>query len=373
MNQIKITDDFCEMEAIGKSLIEEKSTIYKPETLVALGGSVERHMPGADKAVKEKRLYRAIYDYWMYGNTIDEDFYLGFDSLNNEQKLEYATMRLRMAYYGYLNDPSLAHLFDNKEETFILFKNYYLRDVIAIHGEDDYGTFADFVEKHKSFVAKPSNMSTGLGVQRIDLPEDLDYKECFAKLLHEYRGFNGGSPWRKSTTTIILEELIEQDEALARLHPYSVNGIRATTVRVDGEVHIYEPWIKIGAQGAFVASAVLGGMDIGINTETGTLETAGYGELGETYLKHPDTGVEFIGYQIPKWQELVALAKELASNLPPRINYVGWDFVLTPKGWCIMEGNYRGDFMWQLFRQRGMRREFEGLIGWKSAKRYWWE
>ena len=370
---IKITEDFAEMEAIGKSLVEAKSTVYTPEVLAALYGSVERHMRGTDKDVQERRLYRAIYNYWMYGNTIDEDFYLGFDLLNSEQKLEYATMRWRMAYYNFLNDTSLAHLFDNKEETFCLFKDYYHRDVIAVRDKDDWDAFEDFTNKHKSFVVKPNNMSTGVGIRRISIPEGVSSKQVFADIMQEYNGYTGNSPWRKKTTAVIIEELIQQDEALAKLHPGSVNGIRATTVRVGGEVHIYQPWIKVGAQGAFVASAVLGGMDIGINAGTGVLETAGYGELGETYQNHPDTGVKFIGYQIPKWNELVALAKELASGLPPRINYIGWDFVLTPQGWCIMEGNFRGDFMWQLFRQRGMRREFEDLIGWKSTKKYWWE
>lgn len=373
MNQIKITDDFAEMEAIGRSLVKEKNTIYKAETLAALYRSVEHHMPKADKSEKEQRLYRAIYDYWMYGNTIDEDFYLGFDLLDNEQKLEYATMRLRMAYYGFLNDVSLAHLFDNKEETFEQFKDYYLRDVITVRDEDDFGIFEEFTKKHNDFVVKPNNMSTGVGIRKISLQQGVTLNQVFTDIMREYKDYTGNSPWRRKTAAVIVEELIEQDEALARLHPGSVNGIRATTIRVGGEVHLYEPWIKIGAQGEFVASAVLGGMDVGINAETGVLETAGYGELGETYLKHPDTGIEFIGYQIPKWQELVSLAKKLASSLPSTINYIGWDFVLTPKGWCVMEGNFRGDFMWQLFRRRGMRREFEELIGWKSAKRYWWE
>ena len=52
---------------------------------------------------------------------------------------------------------------------------------------------------------------------------------------------------------------------------------------------------------------------------------------------------------------------------------VGWDMVLTTNGWCIMEGNIYGDFMWQLFYDKGMRADFERLIGWKTNKQYWWE
>ena len=373
MNTIKITDNKEEMAHIGKALIAEKSTIYKDNVLASLRKSVAHYIPQASEEEKENRLYRAIYDYWVYGNTVDEDFYLGFDNLTDAQKREYATMRLRMAFYKHLNDYSLDHLFDNKEETYAMFKEYYLRDLVAVRDEGDFEVFADFVKKHPVFVAKPSNMSTGVGVQRIELPANVDLKTFYQDLLRQYIGSNGGSYWRKTTTTIILEELIEQDAALAALHADSVNGIRATTVRVGDKVTVYEPWIKMGAGGSFVASCVLGGIDVGINAETGVCDTLGYGEQGETCERHPTTGVKFMGYRIPRWGEMLSLAKKLASSLPLSINYVGWDFVLTPKGWCVMEGNYRGDFMWQLFRQRGMLKEFEELIGWKPEWKFWWE
>ncbi len=373
MSTIKYTDNKDEMARIGKALIAEKPNIYKENVLAALRKSVAHYMPNASEEEREQRLYRAVYDYWTYGNTVDEDFYLGFDKLTHEQKLEYATMRLRMGFYGRLNDLSLAHLFDNKEETYELFKDYYLRDLIVVSGESDFDKFKEFVKKHPVFVAKPNNMSTGLGVCKIEMPDGADVKVFYSDLLGKYLGYDANSPWRKNTTKIILEELIDQDPSLAVIHPSSVNGIRATTVRVGKEVHIYQPWIKVGAGGSFVASCVLGGLDIGINPETGVFDTVGFGEVGEVFERHPTTGFKFMGYQLPRWGELVVMAKELAGKLPESINYVGWDFVLTPKGWCIMEGNYRGDFMWQLFRQRGMRRDFEELIGWRTTKQFWWQ
>ena len=373
MDSIKITDNHEEMASIGKALIAEKPSIYKENVLAALRKGVAHHMPNANEEEKESRFYRAVYDYWTYGNTLDEDFYLGFGNLTHEQKLEYATMRLRMGFYGRLNDLSLAHLFDNKDETYELFKDYYLRDLIAVNDEKDFDKFKDFVRKHPVFVAKPSNMSTGLGVCKVEMPEDADIKAFYADLLNKFKGYDGNSPWRKNTTTIILEELIDQHEALAVIHPSSVNAIRITTVRENKKIHIYQPWIKVGAAGSFVASAIQGGLVIGINPETGVFDSLGYGEVGEVCECHPTTGFKFMGYQLPYWGDLVALAKKLAGQLPESINYIGWDFVLTPKGWCVMEGNFRGDFMWQLFRQKGMRKDFENLIGWRTAKQFWWQ
>ena len=45
----------------------------------------------------------------------------------------------------------------------------------------------------------------------------------------------------------------------------------------------------------------------------------------------------------------------------------------TDKGWAVMEGNFRGAFMWQFFRQKGMKAEFEDMTGLRLNKEFWWE
>ena len=60
-------------------------------------------------------------------------------------------------------------------------------------------------------------------------------------------------------------------------------------------------------------------------------------------------------------------------NAIPDYGYVGWDLVLTPDGWCVMEGNYSGEFTFQLINGRGYKKEFEELIDWKYEKTFWWE
>ena len=137
-------------------------------------------------------------------------------------------------------------------------------------------------------------------------------------------------------------------------------------------MNFYQPWLKIGRGGNFLTSAVFGTLDAGIDPKTGIIDTPGMNETGEVYEKHPDNGIDIIGFKVPKWKELLALAKECALKLP-QFGYIGWDFVLSKKGWCIMEANYSGDFMWQLYRGKGMKKEFEDLIGWKLDKEFWWQ
>ena len=96
------------------------------------------------------------------------------------------------------------------------------------------------------------------------------------------------------------------------------------------------------------------------------INTDGVKENGERVELHPDSGIRFKGYQIPRWEELLDFATELALRLPS-FRYVGWDVVLTPKGWCVMEGNHAGQLMGQMLYQKGLRREFEEAIGWHNS------
>jgi len=48
--------------------------------------------------------------------------------------------------------------------------------------------------------------------------------------------------------------------------------------------------------------------------------------------------------------------------------------VLSKKDWCIMEGNFTSEYMWQLTYGKGMKAELEELIGWKpEPNKFCWE
>ena len=79
-----------------------------------------------------------------------------------------------------------------------------------------------------------------------------------------------------------------------------------------------------------------------INTEQGTLDpafvTAPAGK-GTTYFnKHPQTGLQFREFHIPRWPEVIALTKEAAFRFLP-LRAIGWDIAVTPTDIKIVEGN----------------------------------
>lgn len=374
MKPLKITDDRAEMEGIGRDMVNQYPKVYTKGTIDAINQKIRYYMPLISFEERQKLLYRSVYHYWVYGCNIGEYLYLGFEGRCHAEKKEYMTSRWKFEYYGHLNDLNISKsLFANKFEAYKLLNKYYLREIICLEGKQDFDKFVEFVHKHPSFYVKPTDLDLGIGVHRIDTDLNTNLKELFDSLLYEGTNMHKDISYRKSNA-IVLEEPIIQDAALAKIHPSSVNAIRLPTVRVNGKVHFYYPWLKTGVGGADIASeAMRGAAMIGIDAETGVLNTHGFGENNDVYMRHPDTGVWYLGYQIPKWKELIEVATQVAESLPESINYVGWDYVLTPKGWCIMEGNDTGAFMWQVFHQKGMRKDFEDLIGWKSEKQFWWE
>lgn len=382
-NYLKYTEDPSEIREIAVRLCEDVTIrrgdefhkLYTPLMISKMKEDIERYAPEADAQEKEQMLYRFIYDFWVYGCTVDEEFYLGLISKTDEDKREYMVKMLRGIYVRYLNrdaGPDQIPQLEDKYRLYQRLKPYYKRDIIEIRDLSDYDTFVDFAKKHREFVVKPADFSFGIGVHKVSMADyNDDYHTAMESILGEGSAIHERHPSKVSR--MVLEELINQDESLAVLHPDSVNGIRATAVRdKNGKIVIYHPWIKVGVGGTFVASAALDGFDAEIDPKTGVVITDGYQESGNVYKVHPDSGITIKGFQIPKWDELVAFVDEIMAELP-EYGYIGWDLVLTPDGWCVMEGNYSGEFTFQLINGRGFRREFEQLIGWKYEKQFWWE
>lgn len=373
MKEIRITDDRNETISIGKQIVENRPEKYPARLMDMMRAFIRSRKPNADDAEIEDTLYLTVYHYWVYGSSYEECLNYDFEHKTHEEKSEYMTFRLRLLYIEHLSNKHDKHLLFNKYETYQLFKDEYKRDVILCKSELDFGPFCEFVREHPVFVAKPTDMSGGRGVHKASVEglNEQALQQFYRALLEEGKA-NQEKFLAGQEQSVVLEELIDQDERMAAFNPASVNGIRLNTVRVNGKIHVYQPWFKVGCGGHFLTSAVFGTMDAGIDAKTGIVDTPGFKENGERYEYHPDNHLPILGFQIPQWDELLDLAKNCAQRLPT-LGYVGWDFVLSKQGWCIMEGNYSGDFMWQMYRNRGMKKDFEDLIGWKLDKEFWWQ
>lgn len=373
LNKLPVTDDLQEQIQYGKEIAEtydEKMLSYIKQKAESIENCQERYGMS-----QEDLMYKSVYDYWIYGFAPEQQVYLNIVHKSHIEKLEYISFQMRLMYYSCLNKKEDMNLLEDKYEAYKLLKPYYKRDIIKVSSPDDYDSFLKFIGTHPSFVVKPLGLSCSRGVRRVDSEKYDDKGALFNELVNIGQQFSGDYSIKWSDCNgAILEELIIQDDEFAKIHPRSVNGIRFTTIRKNGNVYFYHPWIKCGVEDNIVASAEVGGFIAGINEKTGIVDTDAVFENYTTMEYHPVTGVKVKGYVIPKWKELCDLAEKLANSLKPSINYVGWDFVLTPNGWDIIEANYYGDMLWQMIYDKGMRTELEEIIGWhKDDNKFWWK
>ena len=315
----------------------------------------------------------ATYDYWQYGIGPTEEFYHEQLGASHEKKRQYITFRERFNYIDYLNKEEDMHLLRNKWHAYQLLKDAYRREVLLLESEQDFPVFETFCHRHSSFVVKPVGLGMSMGVRKVEVG-DADLHTLFNQLFAETEAIN--SHFKSAIRGgMLVEEVIEQGEEMALLHPASVNSVRMHTINLgDGDIRLWYPFIRIGVGGNFISSASTGGIIASINAGTGVVETTGFDKLGRITDVHPDTHFTIKGIKIPRWGQLCQKAIEMSKRLPT-LRYIGCDFAYDKDGeWIVMEGNENGEISSpQIIFHRGMREEFEQLIGYKPAKEYWWQ
>ncbi len=288
------------------------------------------------------------YAYLRYGWKFDEYFMFHFSRLSHKGRMEFVPDLQKDYFCRVVNPPAMHDIFTDKGATYNHFSSYYKRDVCPVRSwENDQKKFISLISSHDKYIIKPLEGYMGSGVQII---QGKSIEEMRRILHDEYpSGF-------------ISEELIQQDEKMAMLHPSSVNTIRITTLRLGGKIHIINPFVRMGRGEDVVDNAAQGGIFAVIDKETGII-TETSDELGNKYVIHPDTGTPIVGFTIPQWKEALALSKEL-SDVLPECRMVGWDLAYTKNGWVVVEGNSKAQFIcFQIATQRGFRKELESLLG----------
>ena len=314
----------------------------------------------------------ATYDYWQYGIGTTEEFFNELLGASDKKKCEYLTYRGRFLYIDYLNKKEDLHLLRNKWHAYQLLKDAYKREVLLLESEQDFPAFAAFCQRHPSFVVKPVGLGQSMGVRKVEVG-NANLHTLFNQLFAEIETENGH--WNSGTEKgVLVEELIEQGEEMAVLHPASVNSVRMYTINFgDGDIRMWYPCIRIGTGGNFIAAGAVGSILAGINIGTGVVDSPGADEFGRTILVHPDTNIPIKGIRIPRWRQLCQKAIEMAERVPT-LRYVGWDFVYDKhKEWIVMEGNENAEFLTQIIYHVGEREEFEHFIGYHPTKEYWWQ
>ena len=362
---------------IGREIVDAYPEIYNPWIIQNIKQKLEaraKTRPDIAGGRSIEDIFAiATYDYWQYGIDTPEEFSHEQLGASHDKKCQYITCRNRFKYIDYLNKKEDMHLLRNKWHAYLLLKDAYRREVLLLESEQDFPTFEAFCQRHPTFVVKPVGLGLSLGVRKVEVG-DTDPHTLFDQLFIEIETENGH--WNSGTEKgVLVEELIEQGEEMAMLHPASVNSVRMLTINLgDGDIRLWYPYVRIGVGGHFISSAATGSIVAGINAGTGVVYSTGFDKLGRITDVHPDTHFTIKGIKIPRWGQLCQKAIEMSKRLPT-LRYIGWDFVYDKDGeWIVMEGNENGGISSsQLIHHRGMREEFEQLIGYHYTKDYWWQ
>lgn len=187
-------------------------------------------------------------------------------------------------------------------------------------GED---SFVQFAKKHKMIVTKPDTGSSGRDVRILTYTDDEKAREFFSKL----------------SESTVCEEFICQHEKLSEMSPFSVNTIRLVTLLENDNVEIISATLKTGGRiGVITDNLQQNGVAAHIDVNTGTIFTHGFDLYNNLHEKHPISGVQFLGFDIPNWDKAIELVKTAHMQLP-QCQLLGWDIAITQTGADIIEAN----------------------------------
>lgn len=226
---------------------------------------------------------------------------------------------------------------------------WFKRKVVTIESRDDYMSFLNLVRDLGKVIVKPASVGCGDGIFLLEYSNDSDIKNVFDEMMSKGHSY-------------IVEELIQQGEEMASWNPSSVNTVRINTFKNKKGVFEHICFMRVGRSGSFVDNGGKGGIFTCIDSKTGKIDTDGYGENQYIYTAHPDSNIVFKGWQIPNWDELLNLAKDLHRDVFPKHPYIGWDFAQSKDGWVLVEGNWGQFVCQQTCYDRGIKQEIVQLL-----------
>jgi glutathione synthase/RimK-type ligase-like ATP-grasp enzyme len=285
---------------------------------------------------------------FKYHITYSEYFYqYKFHTLSKAQRSEFITISEAHKIEKAINK-GIRDFFWYKDRFLQRFPNFTKREWLNLNNASA-EEFIKFCQRHPRFIIKPIADSRGAGVRLITINNVEDIAGLYNQL---YAG------------NYIAEELVTACNEIAQFNPQSLNTIRVVTYQ-NGE--IFKPFgsfFRLGLKGSTVDNAHAGGVFAKVDVETGKVVTEGINTNGERFANHPTSHIPIVGFQIPRWNEIIQTCRDAAMSLP-EAKLVGWDIAIRQDySIVIIEGNHMPDFdVMQSPAQRGIKKEFLEVVG----------
>ncbi len=190
---------------------------------------------------------------------------------------------------------------------------------------------------------------------------------------YDYIGTSGGARWRdregrsytapelieklaelsappqlqqgRAAARMLVQPALRNHPALARLTTAALSTVRIVLSRPPtGPARVVRATCRfaVGDEPAdnFSAGGIAADVDLGTGRLGGGIRRIDL-MIHQVEL-HPDTGVRIEGFQLPCWNEALALATR-AFDAAKRIPMIGWDIAITDSGPVLIEGNTASD------------------------------
>jgi hypothetical protein len=166
------------------------------------------------------------------------------------------------------------------------------------------------------------------------------------------------------TKNDLVEEFVVQHNDLMKLSPSGLNTVRIVTqLEKNNEVIILAARLRISVN-SVVDNLAAGNLAAPINLETGAVEGPGvYSDITRSdEFKHPITGQQIVGFQVPFWAETIKMIKA-AAKFNTSNRSVGWDVAITNSGPELIEANHDWcKLLWQLPVKKGLKPVLESFL-----------
>lgn len=308
--------------------------IYKKKyrkTLIAVSKKISSRYNVSVLRVISDMVWCAV----RYGAMWTEYDDLDFFARSERNRETYITTFFNFKLYNKLNNKDYRNIFHEKTIFLERFKKYIKRAWIDTNRCSD-TEIKDFLSLHDTVVAKASHGDSGKEVKVI---ENLNVKNLDSII-----------SYLKSNNLNLIEEQIVNCDEVRTLNKSSLNTLRIVTVKKNDNIELLFAGIRIGGKNAKIDNISQGGRVARINISTGKIDSLFYSKKSSNgSYEHGKDELNAIGFQIPRYNEVVDIVKN-AAMLVPEVRIVAWDVAITPTDIELVEGNESfGSVIMQLF------------------------
>lgn len=214
-------------------------------------------------------------------------------------------------------------------------------------------SFEEFISTtpYSKLFCKPIDDECGNGIFILTIHNKLPYKNGYCISIEDLKK-------ETSNSRYLFQLPVEQHSNMSMIYDKSINTIRLVTVKdSNGQIIVLPSILRIGSKGNIIDNTSKGGIMVGINFTTGTLNEYGFNK-SEKLVKHPDSNILFKDFHIPHLKEAVSEAILFHSFLSD-IHSIGWDISIGKDGPVFIEGNDDWEINGPQTCNHGMAKEFK--------------